>query len=69
MFDDINRVDSTIFKPHQTAPKKEYRGNSRKKRDGNAGSDQLDDELEPSLLEGGEEKIENKSSHNLDIQV
>lgn len=69
MFDDINRVDSTIFKPHQTAPKKEYRGNARKKHNGKADSGQLGDELESSFLEGGEEEIDDKSSHNLDIQV
>ncbi len=69
MFDDINRVDSTIFKPQQAAQKQAYQGNSRKRREGKNGTEQADDVLEGAAAENEKGPAETENPHNLDIQV
>jgi hypothetical protein len=69
MFDDIHKVDSTVFKPNQTAPSREYRGNARKRREPSPnGADQN----EPELNNDGEREelgLAAEPRHSLDIEA
>jgi hypothetical protein len=68
MFEDIHRIDSTIFKPQQAASKQRYQGNPHKRRETNpqANENSQEENLENNLTSPAEKA---ESHHTLDLQA
>lgn len=68
MFEDIHRIDSTVFKPQEATSKQRYQGNPRKRRETNPETQEegLEENLEDDLTSPTERA---EGHHTLDLQA
>jgi hypothetical protein len=68
MFADIHRIDSAVFKPQQTASKRRYQGNPRKRRENQpeTETERWEESLEDDLTTSTKA---DECHHTLDIEA
>ena len=69
MFDDINRIDSTILKPQQANSKREYRGSAKKRKEQGEDKNLQSGEESDQGYEAQNVQEKHSPGHLLDVQV